>query len=217
MRYRIRRPIWAAAVGAGVICAATLPVAFASGSGNATTPIIASTIRPANFSPTIPPTPMTIWHPSLTPRKLKTPAAPTRLPRKARPVFTPRHCKLDHDGDCDNDWSDYVPPKPRKTYVPRPIYGYYSCSMLEHLWISVGGNSASAFLAAEIATAESGGNPHAISPTNDYGLWQINGSWGALASLDPFANARAAVRISGNGSNWRPWTTYVSGAYIGRC
>jgi hypothetical protein len=48
-------------------------------------------------------------------------------------------------------------------------------------------------------------------------LWQINGSHGSLASLNPIANARAAVIISGNGSNWSPWTTYVSGAYIGRC
>lgn len=95
--------------------------------------------------------------------------------------------------------------------------GDYSCSSLESLWTSVGGNPADAFIAAEIATAESGGNSNAISPTNDYGLWQINGSWGAMASLDPTINARSAVTISHDGTDWSPWTTFTSGAYIGRC
>lgn len=98
-----------------------------------------------------------------------------------------------------------------------PYYGLYSCAALESLWESVGGNSGSAFIAAEIAMAESGGNPRAISPTDDFGLWQINGSHGSLATLDPVGNARAAVIVSGNGSNWNPWTTYRTGAYIGRC
>jgi len=72
-------------------------------------------------------------------------------------------------------------------------------------------------MAASIAMAESGGNPSAISPTNDYGLWQINGSHGALATLNPLGNAEAAVSISGNGGDWGAWTTYTSGAYSGRC
>jgi soluble lytic murein transglycosylase-like protein len=65
--------------------------------------------------------------------------------------------------------------------------------------------------------AESGGNPNAISRTNDYGLWQINASHGALATLNPLGSAEAAVSISGNGSNWGAWTTYTSGAYSDRC
>lgn len=105
---------------------------------------------------------------------------------------------------------------PRPSYTP-PYLGYYDCSALENLWISEGGNSGVAFIAAEIAMAESGGNPSAISPTDDFGLWQINGSWGALASLNPYTNARAAISISGDGTNWSPWTTYTTGAYIGRC
>lgn len=96
--------------------------------------------------------------------------------------------------------------------------GHYSCSRLESLWISQGGNPSRAFMAAEIARAESGGNSNAISPTADYGLWQINRwAWGSLASLDPVSNARAAIRISANGSNWSPWTTYRIGAYRGQC
>ena len=75
-----------------------------------------------------------------------------------------------------------------------------------------------AFMAAEIAMAESGGNQYALSPTNDYGYWQINGSHGpALATFNPIGNANAAIIISNDGSNWDPWTTYVTGAYQGRC
>jgi len=95
--------------------------------------------------------------------------------------------------------------------------GTYSCGGLESLWEQAGGSTGEAVMAASIAMAESGGNPGAISPTNDYGLWQINGSHGALATLNPLGNAEAAISISGNGSNWGAWTTYTSGAYSGRC
>ena len=97
------------------------------------------------------------------------------------------------------------------------VDGTYSCSALENLWESAGGNPADAFMAAEIAMAESGGNPNAISPTDDYGLWQINASNGSLATLDPYENARSAIILSDDGTNWDAWTTYTSGAYSGRC
>ncbi|MCW2934572.1 MAG: Peptidoglycan-binding LysM [Actinomycetia bacterium] len=100
-------------------------------------------------------------------------------------------------------------------WVPPP--GGYSCSELEMLWDAAGGNPGSAFMAAEIAMAESGGNPNAISPSDDYGLWQINASNGALATLDPFMNAKSAIVLSSDGRDWGPWTTYTSGAYSGRC
>jgi hypothetical protein len=95
--------------------------------------------------------------------------------------------------------------------------GTYSCSGLEALWEEAGGPAGSAFMAAEIAMAESGGNPAAVSPTDDFGLWQINGSHGSQATLNPLANAEAAVAISGGGSSWGPWTTFTTGAYAGRC
>jgi hypothetical protein len=95
--------------------------------------------------------------------------------------------------------------------------GYYGCMALETLWGAEGGNPAAAFTAAEIAMAESGGNPNAVSPTSDYGLWQVNASNGALATLNPYANARSAIALSGNGTNWSAWTTFTSGAYRGRC
>jgi nucleoid-associated protein YgaU len=95
--------------------------------------------------------------------------------------------------------------------------GTLSCSGLEQLWEDAGGNSADAFMAAEIAMAESGGNQYALSPTDDYGYWQINASNGALATYNAYGNARAAISLSDNGANWDAWTTYTSGAYQGRC
>jgi LysM repeat protein len=95
--------------------------------------------------------------------------------------------------------------------------GTYSCGGLESLWEQAGGSAGEAPMAASIAMAESGGNPNAISPTDDFGLWQINASHGAQATLNPLGNAEAAVSISSNGSSWGAWTTYTSGAYSGRC
>jgi LysM repeat protein len=95
--------------------------------------------------------------------------------------------------------------------------GMYGCSGLEQIWEQAGGSSAEAFMAAEIAMAESGGNPNAISPTDDFGLWQINASNGSLATLNPLQNARSAIDLSRDGTNWGPWTTYHSGAYSGKC
>jgi LysM repeat protein len=97
------------------------------------------------------------------------------------------------------------------------LRGTLSCGGLEALWMAAGGKQSAAFIAAEIAMAESGGNQFAHSPTNDFGYWQINGVHGALATYDPLGNARAAVSVSGDGSNWNPWTTYTSGAYRGKC
>jgi LysM repeat protein len=97
------------------------------------------------------------------------------------------------------------------------LSGTLGCSGLEQLWDSAGGNPGDAFMAAEIAMAESGGNQYAHSPTDDFGYWQINASNGALATYDAYGNARSAIILSDNGTNWSPWTTYTSGAYAGRC
>ena len=98
------------------------------------------------------------------------------------------------------------------------LSGTLGCSGLEALWEAAGGSHAKAFMAAEIAMAESGGRQYALSPTNDYGYWQINGSHGpAMATFDPIGNAKAAIAISHDGTDWYPWTTYTSGAYAGRC
>lgn len=99
--------------------------------------------------------------------------------------------------------------------------GTLSCSGLEALWESAGGSPGAAFMAAEIATAESGGRQSATDYDSngsvDRGYWQVNSINGALSTFDPAGNARAAVQISGDGTNWSPWVTFQTGAYEGQC
>jgi LysM repeat protein len=115
-----------------------------------------------------------------------------------------------------------------RTYTPKhdkaavltssaSLSGTLGCSQLEELWQEAGGSHAVAFTAAEIAMAESGGNQFATGLAGERGYWQINPDHGSLSTYDPMGNAKAAVIISADGTNWTPWTTYTSGAYVGRC
>jgi len=72
-------------------------------------------------------------------------------------------------------------------------------------------------MAASIAMAESSGQQFATGTVGERGYWQINPNHGALSTYDPLGNAKAAVIISDDGTDWTPWTTFTSGAYIGRC
>lgn len=93
----------------------------------------------------------------------------------------------------------------------------YSYAQLEYIWEQAGGSAQAAPMAAAIAMAESGGWSGAYNNdsngTQDRGLWQINTVNGSWSSFDVMTNARGAVAISGNGTNWEPWTTYQTGAY----
>jgi hypothetical protein len=95
------------------------------------------------------------------------------------------------------------------------------CQCLENLWESAGGSSSEAFMAAEIAMAESSGDQYDTNKntngTVDRGYWQINSVHGALSTFDAYANARSAVIISQDGTNWYPWTTYNQNKYEGQC
>lgn len=92
-----------------------------------------------------------------------------------------------------------------------------SKQQIADLWISEGGNPDKAGTAAAIALAESGGKAdatnHNSNGTVDRGLFQVNSIHGAESTHNLRANVRAAIKISGNGSNWRPWVTYNTGAY----
>lgn len=88
----------------------------------------------------------------------------------------------------------------------------FSLAELEAYWILAGGKPSAAPTAAAVAMAESHGNPNATNQNNngttDRGLWQINSIHGSLSTFDPLANAKAAVQISNNGTDWHPWTTF---------
>ena len=129
---------------------------------------------------------------------------PSNPPASAASSYAPKHAKASTTATLTSSATN--------------LSGTLGCSGLEALWEAAGGSHAEAFTAAEIAMAESGGNQYALSPTDDYGYWQINASHGpAEATYNPLGNAKAAIAISGDGSDWAPWTTYVTGAYMGRC
>lgn len=110
-----------------------------------------------------------------------------------------------------------APPGPAVLATSAALRGTLGCPGLEQLWQQAGGSAAQAVTAASIAMAESGGQQFATGAAGERGYWQINPDHGSLSTYDPLGNAKAAVIISGDGANWTPWTTYTSGAYLGRC
>jgi len=86
-------------------------------------------------------------------------------------------------------------------------------------------------MAYAIAMAESSGhanshNTNSSTGDNSYGLFQINmiGDMGPArrkqyglksndALFDPLTNAKVAYKMSHGGKNWKPWSTFTSGAY----
>jgi LysM repeat protein len=97
------------------------------------------------------------------------------------------------------------------------LQGTLGCSGLEALWRSAGGSPSYEVTAASVAMAESSGIQYATGPFGERGYWQINPDHGALSTYDAYGNARAAVIISDDGTDWSAWTTYVDGAYLGQC
>lgn len=101
------------------------------------------------------------------------------------------------------------------TYAPTATLSF---TQIQKLWIANGGARNKSVIAAAVAMAESRGHVGAQHRNSngsiDRGLWQINSVHGAQSTLDPVANAKAAIAISKNGTDWRPWTTFRSGAYI---
>lgn len=98
---------------------------------------------------------------------------------------------------------------------------------VEQVWIQAGGNPQAAAMAAAVADASSGLNPDATQQNPDgtisKGLWQVSSALGALSSTDPMANARAAIQMSNNGTDWSGWCSTWSdnncglnkGTYLG--
>ena len=113
----------------------------------------------------------------------------------------------------------YTPKHARSTVLTSSssLSGTLGCPGLEELWEQAGGSSAQAVTAASIAMAESSGEEFATGAAGERGYWQINPDHGSLSTYDPLGNAKAAVIISDDGTNWTPWTTFTSGRYLGRC
>jgi hypothetical protein len=106
------------------------------------------------------------------------------------------------------------------------VAGLYTTATLGTLWTSQGGSTSTAFEAANIAMAESSGNPKVTSANPDggtnVGLWQLDtkgvGSGYTVAQLqDPATNARVTIMNTANGTNWSEWadSVVVNGVYVG--
>ena len=107
-----------------------------------------------------------------------------------------------------------------------PHAGLYDTASLGVLWASQGGSGSTAFAAANVAMAESSGNPDATSSNPDggtnVGLWQLDtrgvGAGYTVEQLkDPATNARLTVMHTANGTNWSQWADAVvkNGRYVG--
>lgn len=107
-------------------------------------------------------------------------------------------------------------------------------NQIAQLALNAGFDEEQAVIAVAVALAESGGSTAAVGDAalmnekwgTSLGLWQIRSlhdpaRWGSRTDLmrdssrlfDPQFNAEAAFAISGQGSNWDPWTVYKNGSY----
>jgi hypothetical protein len=97
-------------------------------------------------------------------------------------------------------------------------------------WKSAGLSAGTAVTATAVGLAESSCTASATNSNGatsgcprgsvDRGMWQINGCYhsevSSACAFNAVCNAQAAFRISSSGTNWRPWSTYNSGAYRSR-
>lgn len=98
---------------------------------------------------------------------------------------------------------------------------------VQNIWISAGGNPQASSMAAAVADATSGLNPNAIrnlpNGQQAIGLWGLPKNGQPPGSTDPTANARAAIQLSSNGTDWSQWCVTWSdnncglngGSYLG--
>lgn len=98
---------------------------------------------------------------------------------------------------------------------------FYTLDQLLGFAQQAGFQGSSAQTIAGIAYAESSGNDQAINysdPGGSYGLTQINGAAHGPTAANTLGNPleafQQAFQISNGGTNFTPWSTYNSGAYL---
>ena len=114
--------------------------------------------------------------------------------------------------------------------VPRPVPGVGTGAVgLAAAARQAGFGGEGLRVAVAVGLAESGGDPGALGrnpPTpgcpggsTDRGGWQLNDCYHAeipdACAYELGCAATATYRISAAGTDWAPWTTYTSGAYLG--
>jgi LysM repeat protein len=137
------------------------------------------------------------------------------------PPMPARYTPLEYTPQVVTDVKTTRQPAAVRQAAPSIEGGRLSCSGLQQLWDSAGGDPSRSFMAAEIAEAESGGSQYATHDDSngsvDEGYWQINTVNGAYATYNALGNAESAVALSHDGTDWEPWVTYQTGAYSGLC
>ena len=103
------------------------------------------------------------------------------------------------------------------------LSGNLSASQIAQYAANAGFSGDDLATAVAIALAESSGNPNAngdtnLTPGGSVGLWQINlaahPEFAQVDLTDPQTNADAAYAVYvAAGYNFRPWSTYKSGAF----
>lgn len=103
------------------------------------------------------------------------------------------------------------------------LSGNLSASQIAQYAANAGFSGDDLETAVAIALAESSGNPNAngdtnLTPGGSVGLWQINlkahPEFAQVDLTDPQTNADAAYAVYvAAGYNFRPWSTYKSGAF----
>lgn len=84
--------------------------------------------------------------------------------------------------------------------------GAFSAAQLAQLWMSVGGPKDWAAMMAQVALAESGGDPNAHNSSGATGLWQILGAVVPGNLFDPTVNAKNALKKWQDASpHLQPW------------
>lgn len=95
-----------------------------------------------------------------------------------------------------------------------------SFAEVKDIWVQAGGNPRAADMAAAVADASSGLNPGSTvsnpDGTQSIGLWLIPINGRPPGSTDPLTNARAAVALSHNGTNWCSWCVAWSDNQCGK-
>lgn len=88
----------------------------------------------------------------------------------------------------------------------------HTIAQIAHAWTANGGDPSQVIVAVAVSLAEScGGDQYAVSPSCAIGLWQIlyshldNSGLPLEALYDENVNARFAVQISHNGTDWGAW------------
>ena len=94
-------------------------------------------------------------------------------------------------------------------------------SAISAIWKNDGGSDDTCAVAVSVALAESAGDAHSINHNTDKwssvdrGLWQLSSHWHPEVSekcaYDKDCNAKAAVRISKDGTDFSSWTTFKKG------